>query len=231
MLHLLVISCTHLHVCLLLFYVSVKLFDFSLTLCQISPQKKLPAFYVLDSVVKNVGTPYTLFFGRQLYSTFMEAYVLVDNSTRRKMEEMLKTWKEPVPGSIDTRPVFPPDVTRPIENALIKARTSAVQAQQEQLRSQQQFMGRGRPLSTTPFRDTPTPPGQLPIQPLAQGPPSHGANFGQQQYPPPGAPQTYPNQMNGQQGHGLPPVRFHFHSHSGLLIIGSDLQVNSTLHQ
>jgi len=67
---------------------------------QTSPQKKLPAFYVLDSVVKNVGTPYTLFFGRQLYSTFMEAYALVDNNVRRKMDEMLKTWKEPVPGPL-----------------------------------------------------------------------------------------------------------------------------------
>ncbi|KAK6609401.1 hypothetical protein H4I96_03332 [Botrytis cinerea] len=123
---------------------------------QTSPQKKLPAFYVLDSVVKNVGTPYTLFFGRQLYSTFMEAYALVSHDVRRKMDEMLKTWKEPVPGSIDTRPVFPPEVTRPIENALIKARTSALQ--QEQLRSQQQLMNRGRSaVGQAPYRNTPTP--------------------------------------------------------------------------
>lgn len=99
-----------------------------------APVKKLPALYLLDSIVKNVGTPYTLFFGRQLYSTFMEAYALVDNNVRRKMEEMLKTWKEPVPGSIDTRPVFLPEVTRPIENSLIKARTSAIQAHQEYTR-------------------------------------------------------------------------------------------------
>ncbi|EDN96666.1 hypothetical protein SS1G_01592 [Sclerotinia sclerotiorum 1980 UF-70] len=120
---------------------------------QTSPQKKLPAFYVLDSVVKNVGTPYTLFFGRQLYSTFMEAYALVSHDVRRKMDEMLKTWKEPVPGSIDTRPVFPPEVTRPIENALIKARTSALQ--QEQLRSQQQLMNRGRSARPPPVQQYP----------------------------------------------------------------------------
>lgn len=122
--------------------------------------RKLPALYLLDSIVKNVGTPYTLFFGRKLYQTFMEAYASVDNGTRRKMDEMLKTWKEPVPGSLDTRPVFPPDTVRPIENALIKARTSALQAQQEQMRSQQQLLagGRGRP-SNGPYRETPTPPG------------------------------------------------------------------------
>lgn len=137
--------------------------------------------YVLDSIVKNVGTPYTLFFGRNLYKTFMEAYASVDMGTRRKMEEMLKTWKEPVPGSIDTRPVFPLDVVRPIENALIQARTSALQAQQEHMRSQQQLLGRGR--GPTPlYRDTPTPPG---VRTGSQPPPP---------YPPP----PYPG-INGNQ--------------------------------
>ncbi|KAI9730929.1 MAG: hypothetical protein M1818_008003 [Claussenomyces sp. TS43310] len=126
-----------------------------------APVKKLPAFYVLDSVVKNVGTPYTLFFGRNLYSTFMEAYALVDNNVRRKMEEMLRTWKEPVPGSIDTRPVFPIEVTRPIETALIRARTSAIQAQQEQARLMQP-LNRSRPgVASTPYRNTPTPPNAM----------------------------------------------------------------------
>ncbi|RDW83105.1 hypothetical protein BP5796_04596 [Coleophoma crateriformis] len=168
---------------------------------QTPPQKKLPAFYVLDSVVKNVGTPYTLFFGRQLYSTFMEAYALVDNNVRRKMDEMLKTWKEPVPGSIDTRPVFPPEVTRPIENALIKARTSAVQAHQEHLRSQQQLMNRGRP-SPVPYRDTPTPPNTTrQPAPVPQG-------YPQQPYQPPSNGHAY-GQPNGNQQYGLPSVRTH----------------------
>ncbi|KAG9243156.1 hypothetical protein BJ878DRAFT_543565 [Calycina marina] len=166
---------------------------------QTSPQKKLPAFYVLDSIVKNVGTPYTLFFGRQLYATFMEAYVLVDNSTRRKMDEMLKTWKEPVPGTtVGTAPVFPPEVTRPIENALIKARTSAVQAQQQQMRGQQQLMG-GRGASVTPYTETPTPPAAG-----NYGQPGYGTNYSEQQYPPAGAPQPYPHQVNGQHINGLP---------------------------
>ncbi|KAF7940353.1 uncharacterized protein EAE98_000480 [Botrytis deweyae] len=166
---------------------------------QTSPQKKLPAFYVLDSVVKNVGTPYTLFFGRQLYSTFMEAYALVSHDVRRKMDEMLKTWKEPVPGSIDTRPVFPPEVTRPIENALIKARTSALQ--QEQLRSQQQLMNRGRSaVGQAPYRNTPTPPNQS-RQPLYP-PPGHSGY--PQQYPPPANGQQYNNQANGHLQLGLP---------------------------
>ncbi|GAB1193152.1 hypothetical protein APSETT444_002355 [Aspergillus pseudonomiae] len=115
------------------------------------PAQKLPALYVVDSIVKNVGTPYTLFLGRNMYQTFMNAYTLVDSPTRRKLDEMLKTWKEPVPGSLDTRPVFPPEVTRGIESALIKARTAALQ--QQQARSQQEVLTRGR----ADPRSTPTP--------------------------------------------------------------------------
>lgn len=142
---------------------------------QAPPNRKLPALYVLDSVVKNVGTPYTLFFGRNLYQTFMNAYTLVDGPVRKKLEEMLKTWKEPVPGSLDTRPVFPPEVTRNIENALIKARTAAIQLQQQQARSLQ-----GR--NTASWRNTPTPPvvnsGMRFQNPNPVYPPAHS----QQQY-------------------------------------------------
>ncbi|EEH23142.2 hypothetical protein PABG_05353 [Paracoccidioides brasiliensis Pb03] len=124
------------------------------------PAQKLPALYVVDSVVKNVGTPYTLFLGRNLYQTFMNAYTLVDSQTRKKLDEMLKTWKEPVPGSLDTRPVFPVEITRSIENALIKARTAALQNQQA--RSQQDLLGRNRgvvtPPTSTTWQHTPTPP-------------------------------------------------------------------------
>lgn len=147
--------------------------------------------------MKNVGTPYTIYFGRGLYSTFMDAYASVDNGTRRKMDEMLKTWKEPVPGSVDPRPVFSPETTRPIENALIKARTSALQAQHEHMRSEQQLLGRGRPLSAIPYRETPTPPGSAPA---SRGYPPQGP-YGQQ--PPPQQQQTTP-----QQAHAFHPVSF-----------------------
>ncbi|CCU82403.1 mRNA cleavage factor complex component Pcf11 [Blumeria hordei DH14] len=185
-----------------------------------SPQKKLPSFYVLDSVVKNVGTPYTLFFGRQLYTTFMEAYALVDNNVRRKMDEMLKTWKEPVPGSMDTRPVFPPEVTRPIENALIKAKTSFLQAHQEHMRTQQ-MTNRGRQQPPQPsYRETPTPPNvQRPIQPQSQPQPQHqlsstGSNYPtqhffppeNQSYPVPFGNQAFPSLTNGHQYPSAPTV-------------------------
>ncbi|EFE44121.1 hypothetical protein TRV_01081 [Trichophyton verrucosum HKI 0517] len=147
------------------------------------PSQKLPALYVVDSVVKNVGTPYTLFLGRNLYQTFMNAYTLVDSQTRKKLDEMLKTWKEPVPGSLDPRPVFPAEITRNIENALIKARTAALQ--QQQSRSQQEAMSLGRGIGTPPpiWRNTPTPP---------QGGPRYPPGYG------------YNNQQMPSNGHGYP---------------------------
>ncbi|KAL4954181.1 hypothetical protein BDW69DRAFT_163739 [Aspergillus filifer] len=132
------------------------------------PPQKLPALYVVDSIVKNVGTPYTLFLGRNMYQTFMNAYTLVDSQTRRKLDEMLKTWKEPVPGSLDTRPVFPPDITRSIENALIKARTAALQ--QQQSRGPQDVFNRGRVGTPPGWINTPTPPQNANRYPLPPNP-------------------------------------------------------------
>ncbi|KAM5348655.1 hypothetical protein ACJ41O_008479 [Fusarium nematophilum] len=151
------------------------------------PNKKLPALYVLDSIVKNVGTPYTLYFGRTLFKTFMESYAVVDQPVRRKMEEMLRTWKEPVPGSMDSRPVFSHELVRPIENALMKARAATMP---------QPGMMPGRPRSAAPHRDTPTPPGMRapagPGYPAQPYPPKGGQPFPGQQapyYPPQSAPQ------------------------------------------
>ncbi|OAA66469.1 mRNA cleavage factor complex component [Niveomyces insectorum RCEF 264] len=170
---------------------------------EVMPARKLPALYLLDSIVKNVGTPYTIYFSRGLYTTFMDAYASVDNATRRKMDEMLKTWKEPVPGSVDPRPVFAPDTVRPIENALVKAKTSALQAQQEHMRTEQQLLGRGRPYNATPYRQTPTPPGgRLGYIPAA------GA-YGQQ--PPPQSQQQQQLQPQPQPQPPLPQQSYPYH--------------------
>ncbi|KAK8200643.1 mRNA 3' end processing factor [Zalaria obscura] len=154
-----------------------------------SPNRKLPALYVLDSIVKNVGSPYTVYLGKNLYSTFMDAYTLVDSATRKNMEGMLKTWKEPVPGSHDTRPVFAPDVTRAIENALIKARTVFVQQQQQSKAQRPPFGLPPRPGSA--YRNTPTPPQNASL------------------FPPPGQ-QPYQNGYRSQQ-----PTPLQYPSHPG----------------
>lgn len=151
------------------------------------PTQKLPALYVVDSIVKNVGTPYTLFLGRNMYQTFMNAYTLVDSQTRRKLDEMLKTWKEPVPGSLDTRPVFPPEITRSIENALIKARTAALH--QQHARGQQELLGRGRGIAGWPSTPTPqqarfpTPSSQSTVPQLNSNGHAYGYPTSADQYP------------------------------------------------
>ncbi|KAM7208437.1 hypothetical protein V8F20_001118 [Naviculisporaceae sp. PSN 640] len=170
---------------------------------KVPPPRTLPALYVLDSIVKNVPTPYALYFGPKLYSIFMGAYTKVDNPTRRKMDEMLKTWKEPVPGSISTKPVFPPEFVRPIENALIGARNAALAAQHSSFQGQQQLLRRGPPPSAVPSRDTPTPPNMRPPFPGPNGHmdpgfpirPHSATGRPVTQTPPTGAPYHVPQQQ------------------------------------
>jgi len=129
--------------------------------------------YVLDSIAKNIGTPYTLFLGHNLYKTFMGAYSLVDTNIRKKLDDMLKTWRNPVPGSIDSRPVFPADITRSIDKALLQAKTAALQ-QQQQLRSNQSAMLRPKSVAAAAgnsWRNTPTPPQNVT---RFQAPPTQG---------------------------------------------------------
>lgn len=171
------------------------------------PAKKLPALYVLDSIVKNVGTPYTLYFGRNLFKIFMESYAMVDGPVRKRMEDMLKTWKDAVPGSMDTRPVFSHELVRPIENALMRAHAVTM--------PQYAMAGRGRGVMM-PHRNTPTPPGmrgypvgdghgqlqnggQVPGQYQSHTP----ANNHRQITPQPGQPQG-PYPPPGQYGAGPP---------------------------
>ena len=103
----------------------------------------------------------------------MSAYSLVDQKTRKKLDEMLITWKSPVPGSIDSRPVFPNEITKKIENALLQAKTRALQNEQQQMRSQQELLRRRAPgtTPTTQWRSTPTPPQNTPRYPppVSQG--------------------------------------------------------------
>ncbi|GAA5833559.1 hypothetical protein JCM3766R1_002574 [Sporobolomyces carnicolor] len=59
----------------------------------VSPQYILPAFYLLDSISKNIGPPYLALFARFLERTFLSAYHAVDATTKVKLEELLGTWK------------------------------------------------------------------------------------------------------------------------------------------
>ena len=130
----------------------------------------------------------------------MNAYSLVEGPIRKKLEEMLKTWKEPVPGSLDLRPVFPPDITRPIENALIKARTAAIQLQQQQAKGLQGRVATG-------WTGTSTPPPVVPV-----------ARSGQ---PPATGPMAQPQ--------GLPPAQAFSHTHVPAQLVPAELMHMSGL--
>ncbi|EIN10422.1 hypothetical protein PUNSTDRAFT_84460 [Punctularia strigosozonata HHB-11173 SS5] len=60
---------------------------------RVPPWMKLPAFYLLDAISKNVYDPYARFFTPFVIGLFLETYHQVDQPTRSKMEEMLLTWR------------------------------------------------------------------------------------------------------------------------------------------
>ncbi|KAJ9601976.1 mRNA 3' end processing factor [Cladophialophora chaetospira] len=124
------------------------------------PARKLPALYVLDSIAKNVGSPYTVYFGRNLHQVYMLAYSQVDGAVRRKLEEMLKTWREPVPGSLSTTPVFPIASTQSIVDNLNKFRGATAPGNRYPATPVQGQAA--RVAAAQPYRQTPTPPQPLP---------------------------------------------------------------------
>ncbi|KAF8974458.1 hypothetical protein BDZ97DRAFT_1690202 [Flammula alnicola] len=60
---------------------------------RVPPWVKLPAFYLLDAISKNVYEPYAHQFSSFVVRLFLESYPVVDDNTRGKMEEMLLTWR------------------------------------------------------------------------------------------------------------------------------------------
>ncbi|CCD24157.1 Pcf11p NDAI_0C04980 [Naumovozyma dairenensis CBS 421] len=85
------------------------------------PKQKLYAFYVLDSVCKNTGSPYTIYFSRNLFSLYKKTYLLVDNVTRTKMITLFKLWLTPNESIGGSAPLFEKNALDKIENFLIKA--------------------------------------------------------------------------------------------------------------
>lgn len=82
---------------------------------QSHPSIRLPALYTLDSICKNVGEPYTHLWSARIVPIFLESYRLVDQPTKRRMEELLATWKTAGPGA---RPLFGDNAQWNIERAL-----------------------------------------------------------------------------------------------------------------
>ncbi|TFK75804.1 hypothetical protein BDN72DRAFT_831244 [Pluteus cervinus] len=64
---------------------------------RVPPWMKLPAFYLLDAISKNLYDPYARHFSAFVTPLFLDTYQVVDLSTRSKMEEMLLTWRTASP--------------------------------------------------------------------------------------------------------------------------------------
>lgn len=83
------------------------------------PSHKLYAFYLLDSICKNVGVPYPSLFGSHIFKIFTQAYSLVDDPTRVKLIKLFKTWK--TPSTATGLLLFDEDQVDLIDKFLIKA--------------------------------------------------------------------------------------------------------------
>ncbi len=68
---------------------------------------KLPSFYLLDAISKNVYDPYARHFVPVVVRLFLDTYEVVDQSTRSKMEEMLLTWRTGAPNGRELFGVVP----------------------------------------------------------------------------------------------------------------------------
>lgn len=87
----------------------------------------------------------------------MHAYSQVDTNVRRKLEEMLKTWREPVPGLLSTTPVFPISSTQTIVDNLNKFRAATAATSRYQTTPVQGAPARVASAQQS-YRQTPTPP-------------------------------------------------------------------------
>eukprot|EP00850_Spirogloea_muscicola_P018713 SM000174S03368 [mRNA] locus=s174:289056:295513:+ [translate_table: standard] len=72
------------------------------------PDRKLPALYLLDSIVKNIGAAYVRHFTGPLPEVFIGAWRAVPPGLRPAMQHLFKTW----------RGIFPAPQLRRIESAL-----------------------------------------------------------------------------------------------------------------
>jgi pre-mRNA cleavage complex 2 protein Pcf11 len=68
---------------------------------------KLPAFYLLDAISKNVYEPYARHFAAFVIPLFLDTYEQVDQNTRSKMEEMLLTWRSGAPNGKELFGIVP----------------------------------------------------------------------------------------------------------------------------
>lgn len=73
----------------------------------VAAEKKLPLLYLMDSICKNVGNPYSDLFTQNIVSNFCDVFEKVDEKTRLSLYKLRQTWSSIFPVrklyAIDTR--------------------------------------------------------------------------------------------------------------------------------
>lgn len=86
------------------------------------PAHRLPALYLMDSISKNIGSPYTELWAPRIVALFMESYRVVDQPTRRRMEDLLATWRN---AGVNGRPLYGDQAQQTIERSLFGSSAAA----------------------------------------------------------------------------------------------------------
>ncbi|KAK0555609.1 mRNA 3' end processing factor [Tilletia horrida] len=76
---------------------------------------RLPALYLVDSISKNIGQPYTSHWSGIITRLYLETYRVVDAPTRKRLEELLATWRH---GGQNGQPLFGESAQWTIERSL-----------------------------------------------------------------------------------------------------------------
>lgn len=53
---------------------------------------KLPALYLIDSILKNVGGEYVQIFSQDIFKNFVKCFNEVDDPVKQKFLKVLETW-------------------------------------------------------------------------------------------------------------------------------------------
>ncbi|KAJ1564877.1 hypothetical protein HK096_005752 [Nowakowskiella sp. JEL0078] len=117
------------------------------------PRQKLPVFYLLDSICKNVGNVYISKFSQNLMRTFSIAYDAVNDDDRSRMSKVLSTW-----WNNNGVPLFPPYVLQQIDD-FIKRRIGQfgqIYVNPSFMPRQQNYQGNlyDRPTTFQPFQSS-----------------------------------------------------------------------------